>query len=118
MAIVTPLANKPPSTGTPPPAGPPSVETQTYQFIAGWVLLFIILVFINKSRVGHVLIYYSLLLMILLVIVTEYAQIAPLLSSVQSISQFDASLALGTPTGGAATGGTNPANTQTFHKIA
>jgi hypothetical protein len=100
--------------------GTPTVEGQTYQFVAGWVLLFILLIFINKSRVGHVLIYYSLLLMILLIVVTEYAQIAPLLNSVQSIGQFDASLALGTPTAGAASGSAtsnNPANTQTYHKI-
>jgi hypothetical protein len=116
MAIATPITKV-----SVAPTPSPTVEAQTYQFIAGWVLLFILLIFINKSRVGHVLIYYSLLLMILLIVVTEYAQIAPLLNSVQSIGQFDASLALGT-TGGAglasgSTGNANPANTQTYHKI-
>ncbi len=76
-------------------------EGNTFQFLAGWLLLIVILSLINKSRVGHVLIYYSLLLIILLILVTEYAQIAPLLSNIQSIGAFNAASG-GTPASDAA----------------
>lgn len=63
---------------------------KTYQFIAGWVLMIILLVTINKTKLGHVIVYYALLLMILFLVVTEYGQLAPLLNNIQSIGQFDA----------------------------
>jgi type IV secretory pathway VirB3-like protein len=71
-----------PSTGT---------ELPTFNFIAGWVLMITILVFISKNRFGYVIIYYSLLLMIIIILVTEYQQIAPLLANIQTIGQFNTS---------------------------
>jgi hypothetical protein len=67
----------------------PGSTASTFQFIAGWLLLIVILTFINKSRVGHVIIYYSLLLIILLILVTEYTQLAPLLQGIQTIGELD-----------------------------
>ena len=79
------------------PAGTPTVsstsssdtELPSYQFIAGWILLFVFLTFANKTRIGHVVIYYSLILIILLILVTEYQQIVPILNSIQTIGMFN-----------------------------
>jgi hypothetical protein len=54
-------------------------ELPTYRFVASWILIFTLLVFANKSRIGHVIIYYTLLLAILFILVTEFRQIAPFL---------------------------------------
>jgi hypothetical protein len=64
-------------------------ELPTFNFIAGWILLITILVFASKSRIGYVIIYYSLLLMILFILLTEYQQISPLLDSIQTVGQFN-----------------------------
>ncbi len=74
-------------------------ELPTYRFVAGWLLIIVILVAANKTRLGHVIIYYALLLMILLILVTEYQQISPLLQ-VQSIGQLNAPINIGTGTPG------------------
>ncbi len=66
-----------------------TTESSTYTFVLGWILLITILTLANKSRIGHVLIYYSLLLIILLILVTEYAQIAPILSSIETVGQLN-----------------------------
>lgn len=66
-----------------------STTTATYRFVLGWILMLTILALINKSRTGHVIIYYGLLLCIFLVLVTEYKQIAPLLSSISTIGEFN-----------------------------
>lgn len=71
------------------PTGDPMLST--FQFVVGWLLLITILVFANKSRVGHVIIYYSLILIILLILVTEYTQIVPYLNAIQTIGQFNPS---------------------------
>lgn len=95
----TTIAGIPPSsslntalTATQGSTTPSSADTElpSYQFIAGWILLFVILTFVNKTRLGHVAIYYSLLLMILLILVTEYQQIVPILNSISTIGQFNA----------------------------
>ena len=65
-------------------------ELPTFQFVASWLVLLTILIFVSKSRVGYVIIYYSLLLMILLILVTEYQQIVPYFN-VQTIGQFNSS---------------------------
>lgn len=65
-------------------------QTNTFNFVMGWILLITILVFANKSRLGHVIIYYSLLLIILLILVTEYAQLAPLLTSIETVGELQA----------------------------
>lgn len=65
-------------------------EEPTYKFVAGWILLIVLLTVAAKTRVGYVIIYYSLMLIILLILVTEYQQIAPLLN-VQTIGVFNSS---------------------------
>ena len=62
----------------------------TYTFVAGWVLMIVLLIGLNKTAVGHVILYYLLLLMILFLVVTQYGQIAPLLNSIQGIGSFNA----------------------------
>ncbi len=54
-------------------------ELPTYKFVASWILIIVILSLANRSRIGHVIIYYTLLLVILFILVTEYRQLAPLL---------------------------------------
>ena len=80
--VTQPTATAPAVTNTDP-------ELATYQFIAGWILFIIILVFANKSRFGHVIIYYSLVLIILLILLIEYTTVTPLLNSIQTIGQFN-----------------------------
>ena len=78
-------------TKTQPTTTTSTVDTEavTYQFIAGWILFIILLVFANKTRLGHVIIYYSLVLIILLLLLIEYSSVVPLLNSVQTIGQFN-----------------------------
>lgn len=52
-----------------------------FMFVASWLVIIALLTFINKSRVGHVLIYYSLVLFIILVLVTQYRHFVPLLNN-------------------------------------
>jgi len=80
---------------------PPSDSIgKTYTFIVGWTLMLTLFVFLNKTRLGHVIIYYSLLLIILFILVTEYQQLAPLLN-IQTIGELNASMDMGPSTGGA-----------------
>lgn len=64
-------------------------QTQTYNFILGWILMLVILALINKSRIGHSIIYHALLLMILLIVVTEYKQFTPLWSGIMTIKDYN-----------------------------
>lgn len=64
-------------------------STATYQFVLGWILIIAVLVLINKTRLGHVIIYYSLLLIILLILVTEYKQLAPLFAGIETIGEYN-----------------------------
>lgn len=98
--MVVASQNLPTIVGTPPPgtqlgaitggsATSTDAEALTWQFVAGWILFLAILKFISMNRLGYVAIYYSLLLLILLLIVSEYTQIVPLLNQVQSIGSFN-----------------------------
>lgn len=55
-------------------------EQASFQFVASWVVFIAILIAANKTRVGHVIIYYSLLMCILFILVVEYTQITPFLN--------------------------------------
>jgi type IV secretory pathway VirB3-like protein len=90
------------ATTTPITDGNTSTDTElpTFNFIASWVLLIGILVLVSKSRIGYVIIYYSLLLMILLILLTEYQTFVPYLNNIQTIGQFDQSLNTGGNTNG------------------
>jgi|SRR5581483_655251 hypothetical protein len=96
MASILPLYQSPfppgdqgdGSTGSSTPT-PTDVSGKTYAFIASWLVLILLLTLISRTRVGYVIVYYSLLLMILVVLVTEYKQIAPLLTPM-TIGELDA----------------------------
>lgn len=75
---------------------------KTFTFVLSWVIAIALLTLLNRTRLGHVVIYYSLILFIFIILVSEYQQIAPLLSGIQSIGQLDASMAMANPTGGLA----------------
>ena len=77
------------ATGQAAKVAPSQSTAGTFGFVAGWILLIVILTFVNRTRIGHVLIYYSLLLIILLILVTEYTQIAPLLLNIETVGQFN-----------------------------
>ena len=66
------------------------MEQKTFQFVASWILTITLLMLMSRSRVGYVIIYYALLLMILFLMVVEYKQIAPLLRGIESTGQFNA----------------------------
>lgn len=64
-------------------------ENNVFNFVLGWGLMIVLLTLINRTRLGHVIIYYSLLLAIMLILVTEYKKLAPLLAGIQSIGSFN-----------------------------
>jgi hypothetical protein len=58
-----------------------------FTFVVGWGLMIVILTFLNRTRLGHAAIYYSLTLFILFIIVTQYKKLAPLLNNLPTIQQ-------------------------------
>lgn len=62
-------------------------------FIVGWLFLIFFLTLINRTRLGHVILYYSLMLMILTIIASEYQNITPFLGGIETISQLNAKIA-------------------------
>jgi hypothetical protein len=81
MPILSSTPTKTPvKPGLEPTTPPADTELPTFRFVVGWTLLIVLLVFANQTRLGHVILYYSLLLMILLIIVSEYQRIVPLLN--------------------------------------
>lgn len=51
-----------------------------YRWLLAWALMILMLGVVSKTRLGHVIIYYSLLLSIVFVLVTQYRFIAQALS--------------------------------------
>ncbi len=79
------MPSAPHTPATPVPTSPGDVrppkaqiEQNSYLYIVAYALLLGLCMLINQSRVGHVLLYYTLLIMILFVVVTEYSRLAPL----------------------------------------
>lgn len=66
-----------------------SVENKTFTFIVSWALWLVMLSVLSKSRLGYVLLYYSLLLMILFVLVTEYKNLVPYIAGVMSTGDLN-----------------------------
>lgn len=54
---------------------------QAFAQVAGFTLLLVMLTFANRTKIGHVIIYYSLLLMIITIVVTEAPAYAALLGN-------------------------------------
>lgn len=61
--------------------------SSVFKFVVGWGLMITLLTFINRTRLGHVAIYYSLILFILFILVTQYQKLAPLLINLPTIQQ-------------------------------
>ena len=57
-----------------------NVGQTTYQWLIAWAIMLVLLNLINRTRIGHVTIYYSLWLMLLFLIVTQYQFIASALA--------------------------------------
>lgn len=87
MATSVSITTQPLSTAPPTSTGA-DTEAATYQFVLGWVLMIVLLVFVNKTKLGHVAIYYSLILLIMLILLVETNEIAPILSSLRTIGQL------------------------------
>ena len=55
---------------------------ETYKWLLAWAIAIVALTLLNKSRLGHVFIYYWLVLLIFFLVVTQYkfivAALAPL----------------------------------------
>lgn len=67
-----------------------NTEQSTFQFVLSWIVILTLLTLANRTRLGHVIIYYALLMFILFIVLAEYKQLAPIISGVQSIGQFNA----------------------------
>lgn len=58
-----------------------------FKFVVGWGLMIVLLTLINKTKLGHVVIYYSLLTFIIFILVTQYQKFVPLLNNLPTIQQ-------------------------------
>lgn len=54
----------------------------TYQWIFGWIVLIALLAFASQNAVGHTIIYYALVLILVFLLVTQYQFIAAALAPV------------------------------------
>lgn len=54
----------------------------TYKWLLAWIVAIVILTLINKTRIGHVFIYYWLWLLILFLFVTQYQFMANVLAPI------------------------------------
>lgn len=63
--------------GTSPASGLPPINAFT--ITVAWGIVFLALYFINRTRVGHTLVYYVLALALLFLVVTQAGRIAALL---------------------------------------
>lgn len=67
-----------------PALGPQSSKggPTAYQWVVGWVLLIALLALANKTETGHMVIYYGLVLVLVLLLVTQYQFIATALAPI------------------------------------
>jgi len=66
-----------------------SIENKTFTFLVSWALWLVMLSALNTTRLGHVLLYYSLCLMILFVLVTEYKQLTPFITGIMNVKDLE-----------------------------
>lgn len=69
-----------------------TVENKTFVFMISWIFWLVGLSFLNSTRIGHVILYYSLLLMILFVVLSEYAQITPFITGITNLGSLNSSI--------------------------
>lgn len=67
------------------------MEQKTFMFVLSWASIILILMLANKTKLGHVAIYYSLVLIILFLLATQYQTLAPIFSGVETIGQLNSS---------------------------
>lgn len=77
--MATDAPNGPSQTG-------PGSEYTSFQWIMAWLILFILLAFFNKTRIGHLVLYYALVLMILFILVSNAGWFANILAPFQSLT--------------------------------
>lgn len=58
----------------------------TFRWLLAWAVFLFILMLANRTRVGHVTIYYLLVLAALLLLVTQYRWLANVLAPIASLS--------------------------------
>lgn len=59
-----------------------------YKWLLAWIVAIVLLSLLNKTRLGHVLIYYWLWLLIIFLLVTQYKFIANVLAPIgQAVPQ-------------------------------
>lgn len=68
------------------PSGQGAVVGSAYRWVAAWTVLLVLLWAMNKSRIGHVVIYYTLVLMIVFLLLTQYQSIKMVLLPVTTLS--------------------------------
>lgn len=55
---------------------------KSFQWLLGWIVMIVLIIVINKSRLGHVIIYYSLWLMLIFLLVSQGPGIGKVLGSI------------------------------------
>jgi hypothetical protein len=68
------------------------VQKATFAFLVSWFLWLAMLSVFNGTRIGHALLYYSLLLMLIFVLASEYKTLGPIFSNLQTVGELDASI--------------------------
>lgn len=59
-----------------------STQDPTFSWLLGWLLFIILLVLLSRTTLGHMLVYYGLLLVLIFLLVTQYKFIAATLGQV------------------------------------
>ncbi|MBF6613880.1 MAG: hypothetical protein IVW55_12200 [Chloroflexi bacterium] len=57
----------------------------TFQWMLAWVVLLVLLAALNRTRLGHAALYYALLLMLLFLLVTQFAWFKGVLAPFRSL---------------------------------
>jgi len=72
------------------PAGPSdaggSSTFSSFQWIVAWLVLLILLALLNRTKFGHVLIYYSLVVMLIFLLVTNYKWFAGVMAPFRTLT--------------------------------
>lgn len=58
----------------------------TFKWLVGWIIMLILLGALNTTRIGHVILYYSLALMIFVVLLTQAPRIAVYVGAISGTS--------------------------------
>lgn len=92
------------------PNGDAGASYSSFQWLLAWVVLLTVLIFLARTRIGYLLIYYALALAIILLLVTQYKWFAGVLAPFGSLrpgvvapdnTSSGASTSTGTPAAGA-----------------